>query len=41
MQEKDKKAYLEFLKGLLKDQPYVEIGIYDRSITNRKILWRI
>ena len=26
MQEKDKKAYLEFLKGLLKDQPYVELA---------------
>ena len=26
MQEKDKKAYLEFLKGLLKDQSYVELA---------------
>ena len=26
MQEKDKKAYLEFLKGLFKTQPYVELA---------------
>lgn len=26
MTEKDKQAYLEFLKGLLKDQPYVELA---------------
>lgn len=26
MQEKDKNSYLEFLKGMLKDQPYVELA---------------
>mgnify|MGYP005983858811 FL=1 len=26
MNDEDKKAYLEFLKGLLKDQPYVELA---------------
>ena len=26
MEDRDKKAYLEFLKGLLKDQPYVELA---------------
>ena len=29
--------FLEFLRNLLKDQPYVALSLYDRSSSNKEI----
>lgn len=36
MEDKDKKAYLEFLKGLLKDQPYAGLAYMTGVLPNLK-----